>query len=216
MASPSEYDYIIVGGGTSGLVVANRLSEDAGARVLVLEAGGDLSADPRVNIPALWTSLLGSADATWGYETEPQAGLAAGGLGRRVRAPQGRGLGGSSAVNGQAFIAPARADIDAWAALGSPGWGWDALAPFYRKSYTLVPPPDRATREHLGLDWIDDECSGTEGPLRVSFPGSLENPLCKAWVDAFRGMGMATSAGTSRERNGVWRRRLDWSYAFPG
>lgn len=191
--TPFTPDYIIVGGGTSGLVVANRLSEDPDTQVLVLEAGGDHSADPRVNIPALWTSLIGTTEADWQFRTEPQAGLADG---RRAQEPQGRGLGGSSAINGQAFIAPARADIDAWAALGNPGWDWERLAPSYRKAYTLHPPADDATREHLGVDWINEEYRGTDGPLKVSFTGVVQNPVCKAWIDAFRSFGKVTSGGT--------------------
>ena len=185
-------DYIIIGGGTSGLVVANRLSEDPGARVLVLEAGRDLSADPRVNIPALWTSLIGSEEADWQFRTVPQAALA----GREGREPQGRALGESSAINGQAFIAPARADIDAWAALGNPGWDWAALAASYRKSYTLLPPADPATRAHLGVDWIGGEYGGTDGPVKVSYTGVVQNPVCKAWVDAFRSLDKVMSGGT--------------------
>ncbi|KAI1457053.1 hypothetical protein F4805DRAFT_467697 [Annulohypoxylon moriforme] len=185
----SSPDYIIVGGGTSGLVVANRLSENPDVQVLVLEAGKDLSADPRVNIPALFTSLMGS-DADWQYKSVSQLGLG----GRSIREPLGKALGGSSAINAQAFIAPAQDDIDAWAKLGNPGWDWASLAPSYKKSYTLIPPSDQATREHLGIDWIDDEYRGSSGPLKVSFPGTIENPLCKAWIDAFRGLDKTTNA----------------------
>ncbi|KAI1819212.1 hypothetical protein F4861DRAFT_158534 [Xylaria intraflava] len=189
MASQRPPDYIIVGGGTSGLVVAGRLSEDPSIEVLVLEAGKDLSLDPRVNIPALWTSLLGS-EADWQYKSAPQQGLG----GRSIRQPQGKALGGSSAINGQAFIAPGKAEIDAWAKLGNPGWEWASLAPSYRKSYTLIPPSDEATLEHLGIDWINDEYHGSSGPLKVSFPGVLQSPLCKAWINTFKSLGMATSA----------------------
>ncbi|ROW02261.1 hypothetical protein VSDG_02398 [Cytospora chrysosperma] len=185
MGSP---DYIIIGGGTSGLVVANRVSEDPDVQVLVLEAGKDLSADPRVNTPALFTALMGS-DADWQYQSVPQSGLG----GRVIREPQGKALGGSSAINGQAFIAPAQSDIDAWAKLGNPGWDWAGLAPSYKKSYTLIPPPDQATLDHLGIDWINDEYRGTSGPIKVSFPGIVQNPLCKAWIDAFRGLNKVTT-----------------------
>ncbi|KAI1385843.1 alcohol oxidase [Hypoxylon trugodes] len=181
-------DYIIIGGGTSGLVVANRLSENPDVQVLVLEAGKDLSADPRVNIPALFTSLAGS-DADWQYKSVPQQALG----GRSIREPQGKALGGSSAINGQAFIAPSQSEIDAWAKLGNPGWDWAGLVPSYRKSYTLIPPPDHDTLEHLGIDWINDEFRGTSGPIKVSFPGILQNPLCKAWIDAFRGINKVTN-----------------------
>jgi choline dehydrogenase-like flavoprotein len=192
MASLPTPDYIIIGGGTSGLVVANRLSEDPHIQVLVLEAGKDLSADPGVNIPAFWTSLLGS-DADWQYKSVSQQNLES----RSVRHPQGKVLGGSSAINGQAFIAPSQVEFDAWAKLGNPGWDWASLVPSFKRSYTLIPPSDQATLKHLGIDWINEELRGTSGPVKVSFPGVVENPLCKAWIDTFRGMNMTTSAGKS-------------------
>ncbi|SPO06800.1 related to alcohol oxidase [Cephalotrichum gorgonifer] len=189
-------DYIIVGGGTSGLVVANRLSENPEVHILVLEAGKDLSADPRVNIPAFWTTLIDS-DADWQFRSATQPHL----NGRSIIMPQGKALGGSSAINGQAFVAPAQAGIDAWSKLGNPGWDWAGLVPYYKKAYTLLPPEDQATRDHLGIDWIDEQYRGTSGPLKVSFPGVVENPLCKAWIDAFRGMDKITTgdpfSGTS-------------------
>lgn len=190
MASQNNVDYIIIGGGTSGLVVANRLSEDANTQVLVLEAGKDLTSDPRVNIPALWTSLMGS-EADWQYKTSPQENLE----GRCVRHPQGKVLGGSSAINGQAFIAPGKPELDAWAKLGNPGWDWASLVPSYRKSYTLLPPSDQATLDHLGIDWINEDYRGSSGPIKVSFPGVIQNPLCKAWIDTFRDMHKLTSSG---------------------
>lgn len=191
MASSSSPDYIIIGGGTSGLVVANRLSENPDVHVLVLEAGQDLSADPRVNVPALFTTLMGS-DAAWQFQSVPQKDL----NGRSIKEPQGKALGGSSAINGQAFIAPAQADIDAWAKLGNQGWDWAGLAPSFKKSYTLIPPKDEATLKHLGIDWINDEYRGTSGPIKVSFPGIVQNPLCKAWIDTFRGLNKVTTGGT--------------------
>ncbi|TGJ87562.1 hypothetical protein E0Z10_g1199 [Xylaria hypoxylon] len=189
MASQRSPDYIIIGGGTSGLVVANRLSEDPNIEVLVLEAGKDLSLDPRVNIPALWTSLMGS-DADWQYKSVPQRGLE----GRSIRQPLGKVLGGSSAINGQAFIAPGKAEIDAWAKLGNPEWDWASLVPSYKKSYTLIPPSDEATLKHLGIDWINDAYRGSSGPIKVSFPGVVQNPLCKAWIESFQDLNMVTSA----------------------
>lgn len=122
----------------------------------------------------------------------PQKGLG----GRSIREPQGKALGGSSAINGQAFVAPAQAEIDGWAKLGNPGWDWAGLAPSYKKSYTLVPPADQATLDHLGIDWINEDYRGTSGPVKVSFPGVIQNPLCKAWIDAFRGLNKATNGGT--------------------
>ncbi|KAJ8119608.1 hypothetical protein ONZ43_g3480 [Nemania bipapillata] len=189
MDSRRSPDYIIIGGGTSGLVVANRLSEDPNTEVLVLEAGKDLSLDPRVNIPAFWTSLMGS-EADWQYKSVAQEGL----RGRSIRHAQGKALGGSSAINGQAFIAPGKAEIDAWAKLGNPGWDWASLVSSYKKSYTLIPPSDEDTLKHLGVDWINDEYRGSSGPIKVSFPGVVQNPLCKAWIEAFGDLNMITSA----------------------
>ena len=115
---------------------------------------------------------------------------------RTIKQPQGKAFGGSSAINGQAFIAPSQADINAWAKFGNPSWKWSALAPYYKKAYTLSPPPDKETLDHLGINWINEEFRGTDGPLKVSFPGVVQNPLCKAWIDAFAGLGKTTSGGT--------------------
>ena len=81
------------------------------------------------------------------YKSLPQEGL----KGRSIRESQSKALGESSAISGQAFIAPVQADIDSWAKLGNPGWDWAGLAPFYKRSYTLI-PPDEATLKHLGVD----------------------------------------------------------------
>ncbi|KAJ4256908.1 hypothetical protein NW762_009004 [Fusarium torreyae] len=178
----SSADYIIIGGGTSGLVIANRLSENPDVQVLVLEAGQDLSNDPRVTVPAFWTTLIGT-DADWQFQSVPQHQLG----GRIINEAQGKGLGGSSAINCQAYIAPSQAGIDAWGQFGNPGWDWAGLSPYYKKATTLSLPPDQDTRDHLGIDWIDKSCHGTNGPIQVSFPGVVENPLIKAWIDAFRG-----------------------------
>lgn len=199
--SASEYDFIVVGGGTSGLVVAARLTEDPNVQVLVLEAGQDHLADPRVNIPAMWAAALGS-ELDWQFVTTPQViqflELSIGvsltrlqfqdGLkGRTIRHPQGRALGGSSAINNQAYIAPSEAGINAWAKLGNPHWDWSTLASYYRKFNTLT-LPDKETQDHLGLDWVDEQVRGTSGPIQASFAGVIQDPLAKAWVDTFKSL----------------------------
>ncbi|KAJ5176184.1 glucose-methanol-choline oxidoreductase [Penicillium canariense] len=185
---PTEVDYVIVGGGTAGLVLAARLSEDPSKTILVLEAGKDKTQDPRVQIPALWTSLMGS-DVDWQYKTTAQATLG----NRCIKAPQGKLLGGSSGINGQAFIAPSKAGIDAWSKLGATGWTWERLQPFYKKSYTLQ-LPDQATQEHIGLSWVDKENHGSSGPVKVSFPAVAQDPLSKAWVETFKSIGYGLTA----------------------
>jgi choline dehydrogenase len=122
------YDYIVIGAGTAGCVLANRLSESAQTRVLVLEAGGR-DAKMEVRIPAAFSKLF-KTPADWAYETEPQPALA----GRRLFWPRGKMLGGSSSMNAQVHVRGNPADYDAWAALGNEGWSYDDVLPFFRKS----------------------------------------------------------------------------------
>ncbi|OJD19778.1 hypothetical protein AJ78_00277 [Emergomyces pasteurianus Ep9510] len=186
--TPTTADYVIVGGGTAGLVLAARLSEDPGTSVIVLEAGKNHLEDPRVNIPALWTTLFGT-DADWAFTTLPQPTLGD----KTINAAQGKILGGSSAINGQAFVSASKAVIDAWSELGNEGWTWENLQPYYKKSYTLNIPDDE-TCNHLGLNWVDPSVHGSSGPIQVSFPGQVQNPLVKAWTEMFKSIGFETTA----------------------
>lgn len=97
-------------------------------------------------------------------------------------------LGGSSAINSQAFIPTSKAGIDAWEKLGNPGWAWKDLAPYYRKFHTFTVPPE-ALRHHLGLEYVDEKIRGTSGPVQVSFPDSAEDPLPNAWFKTFQALG---------------------------
>ncbi|KAI0380759.1 glucose-methanol-choline oxidoreductase-like protein [Hypomontagnella monticulosa] len=183
MATDS-YDFVIIGGGTAGLVLANRLTEDSTVQVLVLEAGEDLTSDPRVTTPALFPTLLGS-DADWNTVTEPQSAL----YNKTINIPYGRALGGSSAINGQAFVATSKVSVDAWGELGNPGWSWDTLAPYFKKAHTLTPPSDSAVYDHLHLDYLDATVSGNDGPIKASFPDGTNNPLPKAWIETLHDLG---------------------------
>ncbi|KAJ5107104.1 glucose-methanol-choline oxidoreductase [Penicillium angulare] len=186
---PLQADYVIVGGGTAGLVLAYRLSEDPAKSVVVLEAGKDLTADPRVQIPAMWTGMMGS-EGYWQLQTTPQCAL----NNRVIKPTQGKLLGGSSAINGQAFIAPSALVYDTWEKMGAEGWGWKDIQPYYKKSYTLQ-MPDPATCAHLGIgDWVDENIQGSSGPLKVSFPAVIDDPLAKAWVDTFEALGHKITA----------------------
>lgn len=106
--------------------------------------------------------------------------------GRTLRHPQGKVLGGSSAINAEAFIAPSKADLDHWAKLGNPGWDWQSLLPYYRKFHTLSVPSDLETCKHLGIDWVNEDIRGTSGPIQASFQGVIQDPLSNAWVQTFK------------------------------
>ncbi|KAB8236626.1 GMC family oxidoreductase [Aspergillus alliaceus] len=177
---PRNADYLIVGGGTAGLVVGCRLSEDPTIRVLILESGPDRTEDPRVKDHAAWTTLTGS-ELDWQFKTCPQAGF----NNRTVDHPAGKALGGSSAINGSAFLPPSPAGINAWAKLGNPDWNWESLVPYLQKSYTLH-PPKLETQPHRSVR------PPTDGPVQVIYPALVDKAdtvLIEAWNDAFRDSG---------------------------
>ncbi|PVH96735.1 GMC oxidoreductase [Periconia macrospinosa] len=188
MATGQEYDYIIVGGGTAGLVVANRLSADPDTQVLVLEAGEDRLTDPQGLTPALWQSQLGTT-VDWNFATTSQAGL----NNRSISQPQGRVLGGSSAINGLAFIPPSQAGIDEWGKLGNEGWSWSTLEPYYTKFRKLAYPSDPETFARLGFHEYPRAQQGN-GPLHASFPDALDDPMPSAWVESFKELGWTPKA----------------------
>jgi len=123
-----EFDYIIVGAGSAGCVLANRLSADAGKRVLLLEAGGR---DNWIwfHIPVGYLFAIGNPRADWLFKTEPEPGL----NGRSLNYPRGKVIGGSSAINGMIYMRGQAADYDHWRQLGLPGWSWDDVKPYFDK-----------------------------------------------------------------------------------
>lgn len=123
------YDYIVVGSGSAGAVVAGRLSEDPGASVLVLEAGGKSRRNKNVQIPAAFAKQFKTA-LDWEYYSEPEPHL----NGRRVYQPRGKVLGGCSAMNAMIYIRGNRADYDGWAKAGATGWSYDEVLPLFRRS----------------------------------------------------------------------------------
>ena len=123
------YDYIIVGAGSAGCVLANRLSADPAVRVLLLEAGGrDLN--PWIHIPVGYFKTLHNPSTDWCYKAQPDPGL----NGRALDWPRGKTLGGSSSINGLLYVRGQRQDFDHWAQLGNKGWGWDEVLPLFKRS----------------------------------------------------------------------------------
>ncbi|MGQ0751339.1 MAG: GMC family oxidoreductase [Betaproteobacteria bacterium] len=123
-----RYDYVIVGAGSAGCVLANRLSEDGRHTVLLLEAG-PRDNSPWIHIPIGYGKTMFHPVYNWGFHTEPEPGM----NDRRVYWPRGRGIGGSSSINGLIYVRGQPQDYDGWAALGNRGWGWDDVLPYFRK-----------------------------------------------------------------------------------
>lgn len=164
------FDYIIVGAGSAGCVLANRLSEDGRHSVCLLEAG-PADHNPWIHLPIGYGKTMFHKTLNWGYYTDPDPGM----LDRRIYWPRGRVLGGSSSINGLIYVRGQRQDYDHWAAQGNPGWGWDDCLPYFRKleHNDLGPGPTR----------------GTDGPLWASSI-KARHELVEAFIEAARTHGL--------------------------
>lgn len=159
-----DWDYVVVGGGLAGIIVAARLSEDPACRVLLLEAGRRRRS-PLLAIPAGETLLMGDPRYDWRFETEPDTSLGE----RTLSIPCGKLLGGSNAINGMLFVRGQRDDYDAWARQGLTDWGWEDVLPWFRSLE----------------DWAGGQTGarGAGGAIRVELPRQRE-PLCDAFIAA--------------------------------
>jgi choline dehydrogenase len=167
------YDYIIVGAGSAGCVLANRLTADPAVRVLLLEAGPS-DWHPFIHMPAGLAKLVGKKGVNWDYNTEPDPELG----NRRLWWPRGKVLGGSSSINAMCYIRGHALDYDAWAQAGAAGWDWDGVLPYFVKAEDNSRGPSAL--------------HGAGGPLGVSDPTHV-NPLSKAFVLAGQQAGFAAS-----------------------
>ncbi|OOQ83687.1 putative choline dehydrogenase [Penicillium brasilianum] len=192
--------YIIVGGGTAGLAVAARLSEDPEVNVGVIEAGPsalDGNDGGAITVPGRYGETIGSK-YDWQFETTPQPGLG----GRSLKWPRGRVLGGTSALNFMAWNRGHRDDYDAWARLGNQGWGWDDLLPYFRRSETFH-QPGAAHQEYYHSSY-DDEFNGTTGPLHTTHIKQY-GPAHQYWHAALKELGVASNQDSLAGSNcGVW------------
>lgn len=169
--TPTEFDYIVVGGGSAGCVLAGRLSEDPTITVCLLEAGGpDTSAFIHAPLGFAATAPLGIFN--WNYESVPQPGLG----GRRGFAPRGKVMGGSSSLNAMVYTRGNPRDYDRWAALGNPGWSYQEVLPLFKQS---------ENNQCFG----NNEYRSTGGPLNVSYLRS-PSPLNQAFLDACESQGL--------------------------
>ena len=180
----TSFDYLIAGGGTAGLTLAARLTEDPEITVGVIEAGLDRTDDPKVLTPGFTPTMWGDPDYDWIFNTVPQTH----GNDRVVNHPRGKQLGGSSAINFLYWTHASRQDIDDWGRLGNPGWSWDELFPYFLKSENYQAPP-ASVSEQVDTTFIEPRLHGENGPVQDSFPPFYDN-FYKAWEPTYKSVGL--------------------------
>jgi choline dehydrogenase len=189
MSVVTEYDFIVVGAGSAGCVLANRLSEDGRFSVAVLEAG-PRDRNPWIHLPIGYGKTMWDPGVNWRFYTEPEAGMAD----RKIYWPRGRVLGGSSSINGLIVIRGQAEDYDRWRDQGNPGWGWQDVLPYFRK---LENNPAFA----------DDQLHGSHGPLHISSIPKID-PIIESVIAAAERCGVPRTAdfnGAAQEGVGYYQ-----------
>jgi len=199
-----EHDYIVVGAGTAGCVLANRLTASGTHRVLLLEAGGS-DHSPWIEVPIGYGRTFNDPRYNWMYQAEADPAL----NNRRAHWPRGKVLGGSGSINAMVYVRGQPGDFDDWRAAGNPGWSWSEVLPYFRKL------EDHARGE--------SEYHGTGGPIHVSDVSADVHPLCTRFLEACADVGIARTAdfnGAHPEGAGLWQvtikngRRVSSSTAY--
>jgi choline dehydrogenase len=179
-----KFDFIVVGAGSAGCVLANRLSACGRYKVALIEAGGR-DTSPWLHIPVGYFKTMGNPKTDWCFETEPDPGL----NGRSIPWPRGKVLGGSSSINGLLYVRGQSDDFDHWQKLGNQGWGWSDVLPLFKRSEAW---------QGEASDLTNDQSRGTSGPLAVSGT-RFKHEIVDAWIEAAIGAGYKKN----RDYNGI-------------
>lgn len=188
MSNGKSYDYVIVGAGSAGCTLANRLTEDPDVQVLVIEAGGS-DKHPYITVPLGWGKILFNRLFDWGYFTEPEPQFD----GRAVECARGRVIGGSSSINAMGYVRGNREDYDRWSRQGCTGWSYAECLPYFRKAE--------------GWEKGNDDYRGADGPL-TTIENKYPDPLLQAWLEAGKAAGYPTTPdynGAQNEGLGVFQ-----------
>ena len=159
-----EFDYVVIGAGSAGCVVANRLASSERFSIGLIEAGGTDNY-PWMHIPVGYFKTMGTPKTDWCYRTQPDTGL----NGRSINWPRGKTLGGSSSINGLLYVRGQPEDFEHWRQLGNMGWAWNDVLPFFKKSENW--------------EGASGDVRGKGGPIQVS-KNKVDRDIVKAWLDA--------------------------------
>ena len=191
-AMSNEFDFIIIGSGTAGSLLAKRLSQDPGNSVALIEAGPP-DHNPFIHIPAGFMKTMTNPAINWLYETEPCAGT----NGRSIKQPRGKTLGGSSSINGHIYNRGQRTDYDVWAQMGNRGWDYASVLPYFKRGEKRLGDADTRFR-------------GTDGEFAVT-DLHWNHPLCEAFIDGALAMGIPRNAdynGATQDGVGYFQRSI--------